>query len=86
MIAFLDVKKLPELLHLLQEKFNDSVKLDMHQFSLIKDTQGQRKARNPIKLLSPEEVQEQINMQTEMEIAEAELELELELLKMKQAA
>jgi len=86
MVAYLEAKKLSEFLHLLQEKFNDSVKLNMHQFSLVKDTQANRKTRNPIKLLTPEEVQEQVNLQTEIEIAEAELELELELLRLKQAA
>jgi len=86
MVAFLDPKKLPDFLEILQVKFNDSVKLEPRQFKLIKDTQVKMKARNPIKLLSPEEAQEQMNLQIEMEIAEAELELELELLRIKQAA
>lgn len=86
MVAYLDPKKLPELLQILQTKFNDSVKLEMRQFALIKDNKVKTTSRNPIRLLSPEEVQEQINLQVEMDIAVAELELELELMRMKQAA
>ena len=86
MVAYLETKKLPQLLHLLQEKFNDSVKLTMHQFSLVKGSGAEHKERHAIKLLTPEEVQEQVNLQTEIEIAEAELELELELLRLKHAA
>lgn len=79
MVAYLDPQKLPAFLQILQGKFNDSVKLDMRQFALIKDAQVKNKARNPITILSPEEVQEQVNLQMEMEILAAKVKLELEL-------
>jgi len=86
MVAYLQPKKLPELLRILQEKFNDSVKLEMRQFALIKDTQVKHKSRNPIKILSPEEAQKEMELQWEVEMAEAELELEMEMLHLKIAA
>jgi len=86
MVAFLKPKYLSQFLQILQAKFNDSVKLEMRQFSLIKDTQVKQKERNPIKVLSPEEAQAEQEMQWEMEMAEAELELEMEMLKMRNAA
>ena len=86
MVAYMKTSKLPELLHILQDKFNDSVKLDMRQFALIKDAKTEMKARNPIVLLTPDEVTKQMNIQMEIEMAAAELELELEILRLKQAA
>ena len=86
MIAFMDAQYLTEFLAILQSKFNDSVKLDLRQFNLIKGTQTQSKARNPIILLSEEEAKAQQALQFEIEIAEAELELDLELLRLRNKA
>lgn len=79
MVAYLQPGKLSEFLRILQEKFNDSVMLEKRQFDLIKNTQAQHSQRNKIKILSPEEVQQQVNLQMEMEILAAKVKLELEL-------
>lgn len=86
MVAYLQHAKLSAFLTILQGKFNDSVKLKQRQFSLIKDLSVIRKTRNPIKILSPEQVQQEMQLQWEMEMAEAELELEMEMLQLNIAA
>jgi predicted RNA methylase len=86
MVAYLKPEKLRAFLAILQSKFNDSVKLQTRQFDLVKDTKGEKKARNPIKILSPEEVQREMELRWEMEMAEAELELEMEMMQLNIAA
>lgn len=86
MVAHLPHKKLSELLNILQTKFNDSIKIQSYQFDLISDEGNQVKARNPIKLLSAEEVAEQEELVLLALSVEVEMEMELELLKLQNAA
>lgn len=86
MTAFLESSKLPAFLSILQAKFNDSVKLQARQFELVRDGQQEKKARKPIQILSPEQVEREMQLRWEMEMAEAELELEMEMLQLNIAA
>ena len=86
MVAKIEASNINAFITILQEKFNDSVKLDMRQFNLIKNTKGEHKTRNPIVLLSPEEAEAQQALKFELEMAEAELDLDIEIMRMRQAA
>jgi len=83
MVAVLPHKNISEFLNILQAKFNDSVKLQAYQFDLIKNEGTTSKQRNKIKLLSPEEVDQQEAIMIEMEFAMAELELDMEMMRMR---
>lgn len=82
MVAQIHPDKLKELLNILQSKFNDSLTVSMNQFSLIKNESTEHKQRNPIKLLSAEEVEEQEELSLLALAVEVELELELEILRL----
>lgn len=86
MVAYLPHNRIAEFLNILQQKFNDSVKLDMHQFNLIKNIKTEHKERNKIKLLSPEEVAQEEELHLMALAVEVELELELEIMRLRQAA
>lgn len=86
MTAYLEPDKLKSFLNVLQKETNDSMELTTEQFNLIKNERKDHSSRNPIKLLSPEEVEEQEELYLMALSVEVELELELELLRLKQAA
>lgn len=86
MTAYVEPNKLKAFLNALQKETNDSMELTTQEFNLIKNERKDYSARNPIKLLSPEEVEEQEELYLMALSVEVELELELELLRLKQAA
>lgn len=86
MVAHLPHKKLGDLLNILQTKFNDSIKIESYQFDLIADEANQAKKRNPIKLLSTEEVAEQEELALLALSVEVEMEMEMELMRLHNAA
>lgn len=86
MVAYLMPDKLKAFLNILQTKANDSLMVSLSQFNLVKNEPGAGKIRNAIKLLSPEEVEEDEHLQLLALSVEVELELELELMQLQQAA
>ena len=86
MVAYLMPDKLKAFLNILQTKANDSLMVSLSQFNLIKNEPGAGKIRKLIKLLSPEEVEEEEYLQLLALSVEVELELELELMQLQQAA
>ena len=86
MTAYLHPNDLKQFLNILQEKFNDALEVKTAQFNLIKNDHVAHSERNKIKLLSPEEVEEQEELSLMALSVEIELELELEILRIREAA
>lgn len=86
MTAYVEPNKLKAFLNALQKETNDSIELTTQQFNLIKNERKDHSARNPIKLLSPEEVEEQEELYLMALSVEVQLKLELELIRMRKAA
>ncbi len=83
MVASIEDANLKAFLNILQAKFNDSLLVDMIQFKSIENENNEaHKARHPIILLSPEEVEEQEELSLLALAVEVELELELEMLRL----
>ena len=83
MVAHIDDKDLKNFLNILQAKFNDSLLVNMQQFkSIHNDSNQEQKARHPIVLLNPKDVEEQEHLSLLALAVEVELELELEMLRL----
>ena len=77
MTASVDESLIGEFVHVLQEKFNDSVSLNPSQFELIKNEIPKKELRSkPLMVVLPKQSQSQIE-QLELEALALELELEL---------